>query len=86
VHARYSPGSGRPHLARWEAPGKSEGCRMWARPRRWESSPIARTLRESAETMTIILTPTPPNQVMRVFSTPSVREIPVPATPAGSAW
>jgi hypothetical protein len=36
--------------------------------------------------MTIISTPTSSGQVIRIFSPPSVREIPLPAAPAGSAW
>jgi len=36
--------------------------------------------------MTIITAPAPTGQVIRIFSLPSVREIPLPATPAGPAW
>jgi hypothetical protein len=36
--------------------------------------------------MTIITAPSSAGQVIRIFSLPSVREIPVPAAPAGSAW
>jgi hypothetical protein len=36
--------------------------------------------------MTIITAPAQPTQLIRIFSLPSVREVPLPATPAGSAW
>jgi hypothetical protein len=36
--------------------------------------------------MSIITAPAPAGQVIRIFSLPSVREIPLPATPAGPAW
>jgi hypothetical protein len=36
--------------------------------------------------MTINVTPASPGQIIRIFSPPIVREIPLPATPAGSAW
>jgi hypothetical protein len=41
---------------------------------------------ERADAMTIITAPAQPEQVIRIFSLPSVREVPLPATPAGSAW
>ena len=46
----------------------------------------APSLRERAEIMTIITAPVSSGQVIRIFSLPSVHEIPLPATPAGSAW
>jgi len=42
--------------------------------------------RESADAMTIITAPAPPAEVIRIFSLPSVREVPLPVAPAGSAW
>jgi hypothetical protein len=36
--------------------------------------------------MTIITTPASSGQVIRIFSAPSVHEVPLPAAPAGSAW
>jgi hypothetical protein len=36
--------------------------------------------------MTIIVPPTTSGQAIRTFSLPSVREIPPPVAPAGSAW
>jgi len=47
---------------------------------------IAPSLRERADAMTIITSSAPPEQVIRIFTLPSVREVPLPAAPAGSAW